>query len=279
MSKKTIGVIGAGKMGSALAIPLKNRGFDVVATRRSVKKMKELSDLGIEITSNNRSAVQKSDVVIFSLKPWDTVEQMQKLRSELEGKMVISICASLPISKMEAILPNSTIIRTMTNVASKYGSAFTIYSISKKVSQKKEEEAQEILDCFGTFEKIEEKYMDPLTPISGSGPAYLFTVMESMVYAGLKVGVPRDLALRASHQAVLASAKLVEDSDATLSELRETFITPGGVTIEALYELENSGIKAAFMKAIEAASDKAKKSSEEFMEKMDGMDLEIEEEN
>lgn len=275
MSNKTIAVIGAGKMGSALAIPLKNRGFDVIATRRSVNKMKELGDIGVQLTSDNRSAVQKSDVVVFSLKPWDTVEQMQKLRSELEGKMIISICASLPISKMEAILPNSTVIRTMTNVASEYGSAFTIYSISGKVSEEEEESAQEILECFGTYEKIEEKYMDPLTPISGSGPAYLFTVIESMVYAGLKVGVPRDLALRASHQAVMAAAKLVEDSDSSLSELRETFITPGGVTIEALYELENSGIKAAFMKAIEAAADKSKRSSDEFMEKMNGIKLEI----
>lgn len=277
MSIRTIAVIGAGKMGSALAISLKNRGLDVIATRRSVNKMEELGELGIQLTSDNRSAVQKSEIVVFSLKPWDTVEQMQKLRSELEGKMIISICASLPISKMEAILPNSTIIRTMTNVASKYGSAFTIYSISEKVDEEEEKKAQEILECFGTYEKIEEKYMDPLTPISGSGPAYLFTVIEAMVYAGLKVGVPRDLALRASHQAVMASAKLVEDSGSSLSELRETFITPGGVTIEALYELENSGIKAAFMKAIEAASDKAKKSSHDFMEKMDGIKLEIDE--
>lgn len=257
-------------MGSALAIALKNAGFHVIATRRTVRKMDGLKSNGIDVTSNNRKAIQDSSAVVFSLKPMDTVNQMHKLNSELSGKIVISMCAGLPVSTMESILPDSIIIRGMTNVAARSGNGYTIYSTSDRVSAEQEKLSLEYLKAFGNYEKIDEEYMDPMTPISGSGPAYIFTVIESMVYAGLKVGIPRDLALRASYQAMMASTKLVEEDGASLSDLKETFITPGGVTIEGIYELENSGIKAAFMKAIEAAADKARNESMEFMERMEG---------
>ncbi len=269
MSNKSAAVIGAGTMGSAIAVALKNNGYNVVATRRSLGKLDDLKEIGIEASSNNREAVIKSDAVVFSLKPGDTVKEIEKLKKELEGKMVISICASLPISKMESLLPDSVVIRAMTNVASRVGGGFTAYCISDKVTGEQEKEALDVLRCFGEVEKIDENYMDILTPISGSGPAYIFTVIEAMVYAGLKVGLPRELALRASYQTILGSAKLVAESGESLSALKETVITPGGVTIEALYELEDSRITTAFMKAIEAAADKAKRGSMDFLTKMD----------
>lgn len=274
MSNKSVAVIGAGTMGSAVAVALKNNGFSVVATRRSVGKLDDLKGMGMEVTSNNRDAILKSDSVIFSLKPTDTVHQIQKMKEELSGKIVISICASLPVSKLESMLPDSTVIRAMTNVASRVGGGFTAYCISDKVTQEKEKEALDVLRCFGEVEKIEEEYMDALTPISGSGPAYIFTVIEAMVYAGLKVGLPRELALRASYQTILGSAKLVAESGDSLSALKETVITPGGVTIEALYELEDSRITTAFMKAIEAASEKARKSSLEFIDSLGEVEAE-----
>lgn len=269
MNNKSVAIIGAGTMGTAVAVALKNSGYSVIATRRSAKKLSELKKMGMEVTSNNREAVVRSDVIIFSLKPKETVNQIQKMQSELEGKMVISLCASLPLSKLENLMPDSTVIRAMTNVASRVGGGFTAYSISDSVAEIDEKAGLEILECFGEVEKIEEGYMDALTPISGSGPAYIFTVIEAMVYAGLKVGLPRELALRASYQTILGSAKLVAESDESLSALKETVITPGGVTIEALYELEDSRITTAFMKAIEAAADKAKKSSLEFLNNLE----------
>lgn len=271
MKNRSAAVLGAGTMGSAIAVALKNNQYNVIATRRSVSKLKELEKMGIKITSSNKEAVVGSDVVIFALKPADSLSLMVKLKKELAGKMVISICASLPISKMEETLPESTIIRAMTNVACRVGGGYTPYCISDKISEEQEKEALEVMGCFGEVEKIDEKYMDTLTPISGSGPAYIFTVIEAMVYAGLKIGLPRELALRASYQTILGSAKLVAESEKTLAELKETVITPGGVTIEALYELEESRITTAFMKAIEAAADKAMKGSLEFQEKLDKM--------
>lgn len=269
MSEKRAAVLGAGTMGSAIAVALKNNDYNVIATRRSINKLDELKEIGIEVTSDNRDAVKKSDIVVFSLKPGDSVNQMENLKEELAGKMVISVCASLPVSKMESLLPSSTVIRAMTNVASRVGGGFTAYCISNKITESEEKKAIEVLRCFGEVEKIDENYMDILTPISGSGPAYIFTVIEAMVYAGLKVGLPRELALRASYQTILGSAKLVAESDKSLSALKETVITPGGVTIEALYELEDSKITTAFMKAIEAAADKARKGSYDFLDKIE----------
>lgn len=271
MNSKSAAVLGAGTMGSAIAVALNNNEFNVVATRRSLGKLDDLKEEGIKITSNNREAVNQSDIVVFSLKPKDTVKEMERLKDELKGKMVISICASLPISKMESILPDSIIIRAMTNVASRVGGGFTAYCISDKITETQENDALEVMKCFGEIEKIEENYMDILTPISGSGPAYIFTVIEAMVYAGLKVGLPRELALRASYQTILGSAKLVAESGKSLSALKETVITPGGVTIEALYELEDSRITTAFMKAIEAAADKAKRGSLDFMDQLENV--------
>lgn len=256
-------------MGSAIAVALKNNQYKVTATRRSLSKLKELEDIGIQITSSNTEAVAGADVVIFALKPGDSLKQMVKLKDQLAGKMIISVCASLPVSKMEETLPDSTIIRAMTNVACRVGGGYTTYCISDRITEDKEKEALETLGCFGEVQKIDEKYMDTLTPISGSGPAYIFTVIEAMVYAGLKIGLPRELALQASYQTILGSAKLVAESDKTLAELKETVITPGGVTIEALYELEDSRITTAFMKAIEAAAEKAKRGSYDFLNKIE----------
>ena len=111
--------------------------------------------------------------------------------------------------------------------------------------------------------------MDALTALGGSGPAYIFTIIEAMVYGGLKVGLPRDLALRDSYQTIMGAAKLVAESGDHPSQLKDLVTTPGGVTIDALYELEDSGIRTAFMRAIEAATDKAKIISD-ALENFDG---------
>ncbi|MGC8673183.1 MAG: pyrroline-5-carboxylate reductase dimerization domain-containing protein, partial [Thermoplasmata archaeon] len=126
----------------------------------------------------------------------------------------------------------------------------------------------EILSSFGEIEEVEERYMDALTAVSGSGPAYILTVIEAMMYAGLKVGLPRDLALKASYETVLGTAKLVSESGDHPSILKELVITPSGVTIDGIYELEDSGIRTAFMRAIESATNKSKLITDSIIEKL-----------
>lgn len=256
-----ISVLGGGTIGTAVALALRNRGHEVIVTRRSAKGSDVLSDAGIEVHTDNIRAVESADTVIVALKPLDGITVLRNLKSKLEGKLVISMAAALSTSKMRSLIPAAKVVRAMTNIAARVGGGYTVFC-HNDLSKDDIRKVTEILSCFGECELVEERHMDALTAMSGSGPAYIFTVIESMVYAGLKVGLPRELALRSSYQTVLGSAKLVAASDSHVSELRDLVTTPGGVTIDALYELEEAGLRTAFMRAIAAATEKARKISD-----------------
>ncbi|MEM4120426.1 MAG: pyrroline-5-carboxylate reductase [Thermoplasmata archaeon] len=262
-----VAVIGAGTIGSAVAISLKKNNYQVIATRRKMEKMFELEKIGIEICSNNKDAVNSSDIVIFSLKPLDTINELKILSNDLSGKIVISFAAAIPIALIKKIVQNANIVRAMTNIAAKVMGGFTVYSIDINFENAKKQIVANLLSSFGHIEEVEEKYMDALTALSGSGPAYILTVIESMMYAGIKVGLPRDLALKASYETVLGTAKLLVESGNHPSILKDLVITPAGVTIDAIYELENSGIRTAFMRAIESATKKSAEITKNIMEK------------
>lgn len=258
-----IGVIGGGTIGSAVAESLNRNGHEVTVTRRSLHKLERLKELGIGISSDNKSVAQSSDVVLIVVKPLDAIAILKEISPILQGKIVISLAAALKVSKIREILPYSKVVRAMTNIAASVGGGYTVYC-SNGLEVADENSVKAVLSCFGDAERVEERYMDALTAMSGSGPAYIFTVIESMVYAGLKVGLPRELALRSSYQTVLGSAKLVAEGKSHVSELRDLVTTPGGVTIDALYELENAGIRTAFMRAVESAALKARKISDDI---------------
>ncbi len=258
-----IAVLGGGTIGSAVAEALYRKGHEVIVTRRSAEKLERLSKLGVEVSSNNLSACSGADIVILVVKPLDALSLLRDISGMIEGKILISLAAALKIKKIREVCPESMVVRAMTNVAARVGGGYTVYS-SNSLGGEEIKTVEGILSCFGDVERVEEKHMDALTAMSGSGPAYIFTIIESMVYAGLKVGLPRELALRSSYQTILGSAKLVAEEDSHVSELRDLVTTPGGVTIDALYELENAGIRTAFMRAIESATQKARKISDEI---------------
>lgn len=256
-----VSVIGGGTIGTAVAIALRGGGHEVVVTRRSTGKIEGLTGKGISVSNDNMDAINKTGITVISLKPLDAIAVLKELKDLLKGRVVISMAAALRISKISSILTESKVVRAMTNIAARVGGGYTVYSYDH-LDAEDEKAVSHLLGCLGESERVEEKYMDALTAMSGSGPAYIFTVIESMVYAGLKVGLPRELALRSSYQTVLGSAKLVATGENHISELRDLVTTPGGVTIDALYELESAGIRTAFMRAIEAATEKAKKISD-----------------
>lgn len=260
-TKMNIAVLGGGTIGSAVAMALNRNGYCVTVTRRSPDKLDSLKMLGINTTSDNNLAAADADIIILVLKPQDVLGLLKEISGYTAGKIVISLAAALKIAKIRDIIPEAKVVRAMTNVAARVGGGYTVYS-TDSLSEDEHRKVSALLGCFGAAEKIEERYMDALTAMSGSGPAYIFTIIESMVYAGLKVGLPRELALRSSYETILGSAKLVAEGNSTVSELRDLVTTPGGVTIDALYELENAGIKTAFMRAIEAATNKARRISD-----------------
>ncbi|GGM71355.1 pyrroline-5-carboxylate reductase [Thermogymnomonas acidicola] len=258
-----ITVVGAGTIGEAISVALKNRGYDVTATRRNVSKIETLAGLGIRVSSKSEEAILDADVVILSLKPYDVLAFVKRNARVLAERTTISMAAALPISAMARYTGDGRLMRAMTNIAARVGGGFTVFC-APGMQEREKRECRKILECFGEVMEVEEKYMDALTAISGSGPAYILTVMEAMMYAGLKVGLPRDLALKASYETILGSAKLVSESGNHPSVLKDLVVTPGGVTIDAIYELEDSGIRTAFMRAIESATIKSRKISEEI---------------
>jgi len=250
-----IAVIGAGMIGGAIAKALKKAGHEVIATRRRVEKAKELWELGIEVISDNRKAVESSEVVFIAVKPGKVGEVLGEISDLLEGKLVISVVAGVSLKELKR-LAKARFVRAMPNIAVLVGESFTAYSTDIEGEDIKT--VEELLRTFGDCVRVEEEHMDAITGLSGSGPAYVTVFLEAMMYGGLRVGLPRELAKKASLQTLLGTAKLLMETKAHPAEVREWVITPGGTTIDGVFELEEGRVRTAVMKAIDAATKKSR---------------------
>lgn len=250
-------VIGAGKIGSAVALALDGRVGKVIATRRNLSKISHLKDKNILVTNDNELACRESDVVIFTLKPPQVIPEMRKLREHLANKLVISLAAAISLDMLKEAAPESYLVRAMSNVAILAKAAYTVYCPHPDVPDWVPQVASEVFGLFGWSRMVEEAYLDALTALSGSGPAYLYTVMEAMVYGGLMVGLPRELSTEAVAYSMIGASKMVLESGMHLAELRDMVVTPGGVTIEGIFQLEENRLRTALMKAIVESTEKA----------------------
>jgi len=250
-----IAIIGAGTIGESIARCLKD--YDVVATRRKTEKIKHLEKMGIEVTGDNKYASEKSDIIILCLKPKKVPRVLREIKQNTENKIVISFAAAIEIDLIKKIIPEAKVVRAMTNVGVIVKEGFTVYA-TRDLDDKEEKMIEELFGKMGKCEKIEEEYMDALTGLSGSGPAFVFTILESLMYAGLKVGLPRELSLKAAIQTVIGSSKLISETGIHPSQLKDKVVTPGGTTIEGVFELEENRVRTTLIKAVEAATKKAK---------------------
>lgn len=254
-------VIGAGTIGRAIIESLLNAGFQgkIIATRRDIDKIADLRVKGVEVTSDNRLAARNADLVMICVKPLDVKRVLSEIVEEVRGKLVISFAAAVPLRFLKKIAPESRFIRAMPNVAVLVQESFTAYCCDEDVAEEDKRKAEEVFRAMGKYLEVDERYMDPITGLSGSGPAYIAIIIESLMYAGLKVGLPRDIALISSIQTVLGTAKLALKTSKHIAELKDMVVTPGGVTIEGIFELEDKRIRTAIMRAVEAATEKSAK--------------------
>lgn len=255
---KTVAVIGAGVIGGAVVrCLLKSGQYDqVIATRRNMELLIPLADVGANISDNNPVAAREADVVFICVKPGDMEKVLQEIKDEIQGKLVISTAAIIPLEFMEKTVPYARFVRTMPNIAAMAGESFTGYSMGFSTVLEDKKIVEELLSTLGTHMEIEEKYMDAVTGLSGSGPAYVAIVIEALTYAGLRVGLPRELSKLAAAQSVLGAAKLIIDEIYTPSMIEEMVTTPGGTTIEGIYEIEDGKLRTALMNAVQAATEK-----------------------
>ena len=252
-----VAVIGAGMIGGAVAKALAESGHEVFATRRNVEKAKWLEEYGVKVGNDNREAAEWAEVVFLTVKPNKVGKVLDEIHQTLQGKLLISLAAGISLGILKKLAPEAKIVRAMPNIAILVKESFTAYS-TEDLSGGDIETVESLFSAFGKCLRIDEEHMDAITGLSGSGPAYVSVFLESMIYGGLKVGLPREIARKAALQTLLGTARLLLESSDHPAEIRDMVITPGGTTIDGIFELEEGRIRTTVMKAIDAATKKSK---------------------
>jgi len=256
---ENISVIGAGMIGGAIVKSLLKSGYSGKITAADVQpeRIKEMEKLGIAATVDNRKAAAHADIVFVCVKPNDVKKVLKEISKEIAGKLVISTAATVPLKFYKKIVPEARFVRIMPNIAVIVQASYTAYCCDEDVTREDKKKAKALFNMMGICEEVDEKYMDAITALSGSGPGYLSIIIEALMYAGLRVGLPRNVALYSAAQTVLGTGKLVVELQEHPARIKDMVTTPGGTTIEAIYELEGSQIRQALMRAVEEAAKKS----------------------
>jgi pyrroline-5-carboxylate reductase len=254
-----IAVIGAGMMGGAIVKSLLKSGYKgkVTAADFIADKLAELKAQGAEVTDDNKKAAAEADIIFVAVKPGDLEKVLKGISKEVAGKLLVSTAATVPLAFIKKSVPQARVIRIMPNLAVLVQASYTAFCCGSDVTAHDKEKIKALLSTMGIAEEMDEKYMDAITGLSGSGPGYLSIIVEALTYAGLKVGLPRNVAEKAAAQSMLGTAKLILDLPEQPSKIRDMVTTPGGTTIEAIYALEASQVRQALMQAVEAATKKS----------------------
>jgi pyrroline-5-carboxylate reductase len=263
----TVAVIGAGKIGELVVSGLLRAGrqaSELLITARRAERAKELSErYGVRVV-DNLTAVAEADVLAIAVKPQDAGVLLAEIGAEIPaGKLVISLCAGLPTGFFAARLPAGTpVVRVMTNTPALVDQAMTAISAGPHATGEHLAIAEEMFQPLGATIRVPESQQDAVTALSGSGPAYFYLLVEAMVDAGILLGLPRQVAHELIVQTAIGSAVMLRDSGEHPVKLREAVTSPAGTTISAIRELENHGVRAALLAALEAARDRAREIAE-----------------
>jgi pyrroline-5-carboxylate reductase len=255
-----VAFLGGGRMGEALASGLIRSGArgieDLIITARRPERARELSErLGVTTTLSNTEAVAWADTLVLTVKPQDMQDLLDQLGSSVTpGHLVVSFAAGIRTSFIERSVPDGTpVVRVMSNVAVLVDEAMSVVSPGLAAGPEHLAVAEELLSAVGNVIRLPEKHQDAVTATSGSGPAYFFLLAEAMIEACILLGLDRDVATELIIQTMLGSAKMLRDTGRHPVELREMVTSPGGTTIQAIRHLEQAGVRAAFLNAIDAA--------------------------
>ena len=260
---RRLAILGAGVMGETLLSGLLRSGWtadQIVATDRRVERQVELvARYGITMVENEQ-AVAEADTVILVVKPQDMADLLDEIRDSLKpDTLVISLAAGVDTASIEARLPDGVaVVRVMPNTPAQVDEGMAAISAGSHSDAEHLDRVTEILSATGKVVTVPERYQDAVTAISGSGPAYLFFVVEAMIEAGVHLGLPRDIATQLVVQTMLGSAKLLRETGEHPTVLRERVTSPGGTTAAAVRQLEDHKVRAAFIGAMEAARDRSR---------------------
>ena len=252
--------LGGGRMGEALASGLLRAGGrgqgELIVTCRRAERADEIAErLGVTTTLSNEEAVSKAGTVVLTVKPQDMEALLEQITGVVTADhVVISFAAGIRTSFIERFMPDDTpVVRVMSNVPVLVDEAMSVISPGRHATDEHLTVAEDLLSSVGRVIRLPEKHQDAVTATSGSGPAYFFLLAEAMIEACILLGLSRDVATELIIQTMVGSAKMLRDTGRHPVELREMVTSPGGTTIMAIRHLEQAGVRAAFLNAIDAA--------------------------
>lgn len=214
---------------------------------------------GVRVGEHNRQAVEWADVVVLAVKPQSLADVLKEVGGTLAGRLIITIIAGATISGIsERVSGTGKIVRAMPNTPVVVGEGMTALARGPGVSEDEFQIVRRIFEAVGRVVQVEERLMDAVTGLSGSGPAYIFQAIEALADGGVKMGLPRQTAELLAAQTVLGAAKLVLESGEHPARLKDRVASPGGTTIAGLHQLEQGGFRATLMGAVEAATKRSK---------------------
>jgi pyrroline-5-carboxylate reductase len=261
MSK--LGFIGCGKMAGAILHGVLKSGVfsgeDVVLSSRNAVRVTELAAAtGSRSVTSNVEAAKSAEVIVLGVKPGDIPTVLSEISAELPGKLLISIAAGVPISLLTALAgEKAAIVRVMPNTPALVHRGASAYAAGPGVTAAQTEAVEKIFGAIGTVYAVKEDALDAVTGVSGSGPAYVYMVIEALADGGVLTGLPRDLSLQLATQTVIGAGEMVAQTGLHPAILRDDVASPGGTTIAAIEKLEQAGLRAALIGAVRASAEKS----------------------
>jgi len=259
-----LAVIGAGKMGETLIKALLDAKMlaadQIVATAKHASRVEDIvKRLGVPTTLDNRAAISSADVILLCVKPQALRDVLAEIKPVISNdQLVISIAASATTSFIERHLDKSVpVVRAMPNTPSLVRSGMTALCRGTQATDEHLQRACKIFEAVGRSLIIDEKYMDAVTALSASGPAYIYIVLEALAEGGVKVGLPRHVATELASQMCLGAAKMVLETGAHPALLKDAVTTPAGCTIDGILQLEEGGLRVTLIKAVVEATRRA----------------------
>jgi pyrroline-5-carboxylate reductase len=267
MSSYRLGFIGAGKLAGSVIRGLMRAKFcpprEIIASEPNEQTRAALQkESGVSVTAENAEIAKKAEVIFIGVKPAMVLPVLHELSAHLQNKALISLAGGVRISSMEKIA-NARFMRALTNTPSAIGRAATGIARGSRTTNEDVDLVTKIFGAIGVVVEVEEKQIDAVTALSGSGPAFVYTMIEALAKGGIKMGLSDEVGLKLAAQTVLGAAALMQESKVSPEELVKMVVTPGGTTAAGLAVMEKLGTSESLIAAVQAATKRGQEMARE----------------
>ena len=260
MKDHTLGFIGAGKLAGSVIRGLLLKNFcepgAIIASEPNAETRTQLqNERGIFFATANTEVAEKAEIVFLGVKPQMVLPILRELDSALANKLVVSLAAGIRIAQMEAVTP-ARVMRVLTNTPSAIGRAASAFAGGSRATDQDREKIRAMFSAIGLAVQVDDEQMDAVTALAGSGPAFVYAIIEALADGGEKMGLTKGSALRLAAQTALGASDLMITSEKSPADLIKMVVTPGGTTAAGLRVMDERGIAKAIAHAVKAATER-----------------------